>query len=287
VHLVGVYNFPTFPTLLATRLLDKPLFWSPRGALQRWHGAPKPTLKRAFERACHPLLPRTCVLHVTSEEEGSASSARMAGRPYVCVPNGVPIPAQARHEPNPATLRIVFLGRLDPKKGIPNLLQACARLPALGLPSFELTIAGAGTQAYEAALQTEAQTLGLSRCVRFIGAIDDQEKAEFFSRADVLVMPSFTENFGIVVAEALAHAVPAIATRAAPWAALVEHDCGLWIDNDPEQLAAGIVALSKRDLRAMGQRGRALVMREYGWDEMCARMKTSYEEVLGKHLQAD
>jgi glycosyltransferase involved in cell wall biosynthesis len=285
VYLVGVYNFPTFPTLLAARLLDKPLFWSPRGSLQRWVGSAKPTLKTLVEQSFRPVLPRTCVLHVTSEEEGIESAARLGGLPYVSVPNGVPVPERVQHEPAQGSLRIAFLGRLDPKKGIPNLLQACARLPSLGLSSYELTIAGAGTKAYEAALRSEVRSLGLTQRVHFIGAIADEDKAAFFRRMDMLVMPSFTENFGIVVAEALAHAVPAIASRASPWSDLVAHDCGLWVDNDPEGLARAIVTLSQRDLRAMGQRGRELVQRAYSWDEMSARVKASFEDMLRGHLR--
>jgi glycosyltransferase involved in cell wall biosynthesis len=282
VHLVGNYNFPTFPTLLAARLADKPLFWSPRGGLQRWAEARKPQLKAAFERVCRELLPRRCTLHVTSEDEGSASSARLGGVPYVVIPNGVPIPEAPRHEPSDSALRIGFLGRLDAKKGIPNLLGACALLPGLGLPRFELAIAGSGDPSYEAALHAQQHALGLLREVRFLGELPDAGKADFFARIDVLVMPSYTENFGIVAAEALAHAVPVIASRGTPWAELETHDCGLWVDNAPESLAHAIKALSQRDRRAMGQRGRSFVQRTLGWDNLCQRMLTSYRAALAK-----
>jgi glycosyltransferase involved in cell wall biosynthesis len=283
VHLVGNYNFPTFPSMLAARLADKPLFWSPRGALQRWPGARKPQLKAAFERICRLLLPRTSVLHATSEDEGRDSSARLGGVPYVVIPNGVPIPEAPRHEPSPDLLRIGFLGRLDPKKGIPRLLGACALLPSLGLTRFELTIAGAGEPAYEESLHAQLRTLGIQQDVRFTGELSDAAKSDFFAQLDLLVMPSFTENFGIVAAEALAHAVPVIASRATPWSELVEHDCGLWVDNTPEALSRAIVQLSQRDLRALGARGRQLMVRAYGWDSLCGRMVTAYEAALVAH----
>jgi glycosyltransferase involved in cell wall biosynthesis len=283
VHLVGNYNFPTFPTLLAARLADKPLFWSPRGAFQRWSGAQKPQLKAAFEQICRRLLPRTSVLHVTSEEEGRESAARLGGVPYVMIPNGVPFPEAPRHEPSPGSLRIVYLGRLDPKKGIPNLLGACALLPSLGLSRFELTIAGGGEPDYEQFLHAQRRTLGLAQEVRFTGELPDEAKADFFAQADLLVMPSHTENFGIVAAEALAHAVPVIASLATPWSQLVEHDCGLWVENTPEALARAIVQLSQRDLRALGQRGRNMVQQTYSWNHLCARMLTSYEATLAAH----
>lgn len=283
VQLVGNYNFPTFPTLLGTRIVDKPLFWSPRGGLQRWAGARRPQLKAAFERICLGLMPRTSVLHVTSEEEGRESSERMRGMPYVVVPNGVLIPDAPQHEPDPGTLRIGFLGRLDPKKGIPILLGACALLPSLGLHNFQVTIAGGGEPEYEAFLHAQPRTLGLTQEVHFTGELPDEAKAGFFSRIDILVMPSHTENFGIVAAEALAHAVPVIASRATPWADLVTHDCGLWIENTPEALARALVDSSRRDLRAMGERGRSFATQAFGWDNLCARMLASYEATLAVH----
>ena len=285
VQLVGNYNFPTFPTLLAARMRDKPLFWSPRGALQRWSGTRKPQLRAAFEALCMRLLPRTSVLHVTSEEEGRESAARLGGLPYVVIPNGVPIPETTHHEPSAGLLRLGYLGRLDPKKGIPRLLGACALLPSLGLTRFELTIAGGGAPEYEEFLHAQRRTLGLNQEVRFTGELPDAGKADFFSQIDLLVMPSHTENFGIVVAEALAHAVPVIASRATPWSALVEQDCGLWIDNTPEELARAIAVLSQRDLRAMGERGRRFVQEAFGWDQLCARMIASYEGALAAHVR--
>lgn len=285
VQLVGNYNFPTFPTLLAARIADKPLFWSPRGALQRWPGARKPQLKAAFERVCHALLPRTTVLHVTSEEEGRASSERLAGTPYVVIPNGVPIPEHPLHEPGFGVLRLGFLGRLDPVKGIPNLLAACALLPELGVTRFELNIAGGGDPAYEQTLHAQAHALRLSREheVRFTGALADQDKARFFASTDLLVMPSFSESFGIVAAEALAHGVPVIASRATPWAELEQHDCGRWVDNTPEAIARAIAELSQRDLRQLGERGRKLVTDKYSWDQLCMRMRESYEAAIAAH----
>lgn len=285
VQLVGNYNFPTFPTLLAARTYDKPLFWSPRGALQRWSGTRRPLLRAAFERLCTELMPRTSVLHVTSEQEGQESAARLGGLPYVVIPNGVPIPETPRHEPSPELLRLGYLGRLDPKKGIPSLLGACALLPSLGLSAFELTIAGGGPPEYEQFLHVQRRTLGLTQEVRFTGELPDADKADFFAQLDLLVMPSHTENFGIVAAEALAHGVPVIASRGTPWAALVEHDCGLWIDNTPEELAHAIALLSHRDLRAMGERGRRFVQQAFSWDALCTRMIASYEGALAAHAR--
>ncbi len=128
VHLTAVYNFPTLPTLAACRWLGKPLVWSPRGALQRWQSSRRPGLKTAWESACRQLAPAEMVLHVTSAQEAAESAAKFPRARAVVIPNGVELPPRLDHRQGAGRLRLLFLGRLDPKKGIENLLAACQRL---------------------------------------------------------------------------------------------------------------------------------------------------------------
>ena len=94
------------------------------------------------------------------------------------------------------------------------------------------------------------------------------------------MVPSFTENFAIVVAEALAHAVPVIAGRGTPWQGVEQHDCGLWIDNSPESIAAAITRLRSAPRRDMGMRGREWMQRDFSWDTIGARMLAVYAGLL-------
>ena len=91
---------------------------------------------------------------------------------------------------------------------------------------------------------------------RMDGHVDGEDKLEAFMRADACVIPSFTENFGMVVAEALAHGVPVVTSRGTPWSDVEKHGCGLWIDNKPRAIADAIRSLRAMDLRAMGNKGR-------------------------------
>jgi glycosyltransferase involved in cell wall biosynthesis len=112
--------------------------------------------------------------------------------------------------------------------------------------------------------------------VRFRGQIGADQKAVAFSEADVCVVPSYRENFGNVVAESLAHAVPVIVSKGAPWPGIVERRCGLWVDNDPQSLASAIRQIATMDLGAMGERGRAWVTSDYSWDEVAGEMLAVY-----------
>jgi glycosyltransferase involved in cell wall biosynthesis len=116
-----------------------------------------------------------------------------------------------------------------------------------------------------------------------IGSVLGGDKGKLFANADVVVVPSFTENFGLVVAEALAHGVPVIAGKGTPWQRVEEIGCGLWVDNSPESLAAAIKQISKMPLREMGQRGRDWMAREYSWDLMAKRTMELYSSILSSN----
>ena len=172
--------------------------------------------------------------------------------------------------------RLLYIGRLNPKKGIENLLHALKLLNG----RETLSICGGGATGYVASLERLVHDLGLDQRVSFRGHIEGAEKSEAFWNADVCIVPSFTENFGMVVAEALAHAVPVVVSRGAPWRGVLEHGCGLWVDNDPATLADAITAMRDRDLQAMGQSGRRWMELEFSWPSVAAAMRGLYQRLV-------
>ena len=113
-----------------------------------------------------------------------------------------------------------------------------------------------------------------------VGHVPDEAKSRLFESTDVLVLPSYTENFGMVVAEALAHSVPVIASRNTPWARMQEIGCGLWIDNDPEELGKAIEQISEMKRSEMGQRGRDWMKRDFGWGSIAEKMCQLYTDLV-------
>lgn len=275
VHLSAVYSFPTIPTLIACRLVGKPLVWSPRGALQRWKGSTRPGMKRVWERACAAVAPRTVILHVTSPEEARESLSRFPKFEAEIIPNGIEIPPRSTAA-QASELRLLYIGRLHPKKGIENLLLACRILASGPALPFTLTIAGSGDKDYEEALRTRAADLAGADTVRMVGPVLGRMKEEVFAKADLVVVPSHTENFGLVVAESLARGVPVIASRGTPWGRIEEIGCGLWVDNRPESLAQAIETMARRPLKDMGELGRRWMEREFAWSAVAEGMKTLY-----------
>ena len=280
VHLTAVYSFPTIPTLLACRHLAKPLIWSPRGALQRWHGHRRPRLKRVWDLTCREWAPPHFVLHATSPEEAEESARRFPGAATVIIPNGVEIPNDVRHVVGNGPLRLLYLGRIDPKKGIDNILSACHLLTSSGLIAWTLTIAGSGAPQYVRKIRARIAELALTDRITMIGHVVGQAKQRAFEEADVVVVPSYTENFAMVVAEALGYGVPVVVGRATPWKRVEEIGCGLWVDNDPESLAKAVEEMWRRPRREMGERGRAWIAADFSWEALAKRMYQLYEEQL-------
>jgi glycosyltransferase involved in cell wall biosynthesis len=279
IHLTGAYSFPTIPTIFLSTLYGKPLVWSPRGALQRWRGSTRRLEKWGWERICDAMLTSSrCVLHVTSLNELKEASTRIRRARGVVIPNGVDIPRPpARKSWKPDGLfRLLYLGRLDPKKGIENMLRAVSQLSDLAV---RVAVYGGGDSHYAESLHALVGSLGLSTRVQFHGHVEGAQKEQAFLHADACIVPSFTENFGMAVAEALAHGLPVIASRGTPWSRIEEKKCGLWVENDSSSLADAIRKLACMRLEEMGQRGRLWMAKEYGWDGIASAMHDVYTEL--------
>jgi len=279
VHLTGVYSFPTIPTLLVCRMLRKPLVWSLRGALQQWPGSRRRAAKRVWNTVCRAARPAHIVAHVTSEQEGQESLLRFPGISLVVIPNGVEIPDAVPRSRADRTLRLLYLGRLDPKKGLENLLAACRLVDQAGM-DWMLTVAGGGDARYVDRVRGLVGELGLDEKVKMVGLVCGDAKEDLFARSDVVVVPSHTENFGLVVAEALARRVPVIAAKGTPWSRLDEVGCGLWVENDPDSLATAIRQMSGLPIRRMGEQGMEWMRREFRWEARAREMIDCYERSL-------
>ncbi len=119
---------------------------------------------------------------------------------------------------------------------------------------------------------------------QFTGPVEGQAKWDLYRRADLFVLPTFSENFGISVAEALAAGVPVITTHGAPWSALPQHQCGWWVPTGAAPLAEALreaTSISDDARSAMGARGRQLVQQQFLWPKIAAEMRALYEWTLG------
>ena len=117
----------------------------------------------------------------------------------------------------------------------------------------------------------------------FSGAVADEGKWSVYRRADCFVLPTHTENFGIVIAEALYAGLPVVTTTGAPWGELVAENCGWWIDFSVADIVVAlreVLSLSDDQRRVMGYRGKALVERRYAWASIANMMVNEYATLL-------
>ena len=128
-----------------------------------------------------------------------------------------------------------------------------------------------------------ADALKLDRA-SFLGPVFGQRKWEAYQRADLFVLPTRSENFGVAVAESLACGTPAIATKGSPWEGLISNQCGWWIDHGPEPLAACLreaMLLPQEDLQSMGANGRRWMQSDFSWETVGQQMRATYDWLLG------
>ena len=279
VHLTGTYNFPTLPVLTLARALGVPVVWSPRGALlaaQEWEGARRPRLKRVFERAAEALGPRALVLHATARAEAEANRARFPRARHVVVPNAIPVPPGVPRREGGGR-RLMALGRLDRKKGFDLLLAAMCSLP----PGVTLDLYGDGPE--RARLERLAAPLGGR--VRFHGHVEGAAKSAAFAAAELFVMPSHSENFGLAAGEALAHGLPVLTTTGTPWGGIEWAGCGRVIDLSRDDLAEAIAEMLTRDLSRMGARGRAFVAERFSQDRMVQGFLDLYADLASSRTR--
>lgn len=283
VHVTAVYSFPTIPALAACRITGKPLVWSARGSFQRWEHTRRRALKQGWERTCAAILRgHPHAIHVTSPEEGKATQTQMPDSPIVEIPNGVDIPAslKPRSWKPEGRLRILYLGRFDPIKGIENLIDAIALSKTLNL---EVSCYGSGESNYVASLARRIEEKGLSSSIKLKGFVDGAAKTQAFNDSDICVVPSFSENFGMAVVEALSHGVPVIASRGTPWRELIVREAGDWVANDPISLARAIDELAQKNLEIMGRHGQAWMRDSFAWDAIAQRMADVYRKLHTRH----
>ncbi len=247
VHLHSWWNLVIMPALLLCRLRGRRVVLSPRGMLSPY--TLRHPLKALFHRWVGRYLLRGAVLHATSEQEAQELALVVPGAQVFVAPNIIQLPQLGQVPPRTAVredsgeFSLLFLSRIDPKKGLEPLFQA---LHTCTFP-WRLRLAGTGSVEYTASLQRLAEEIGISAQLEWFGWADEQEKYRLFAEAHLFVLPSHNENFANVVIEALAVGTPVLLSPLVGLSAYVEaQDLGWVCPNSPSELA-GTLELAWQD----------------------------------------
>ncbi|MDP3719080.1 MAG: glycosyltransferase [Acidobacteriota bacterium] len=288
-HLHALFVWPVWAAAKAARRAGVPYVVAPRGMLEKALIKKKSRVTKTLLIAAvgRRTLEQAAAIHVTSaRERAEAAAFGFALPPLYEVPNGVdlvPTPvASVGLSPAVAALCegppfLLFIGRISWKKGLDRLIAALPHVPGV-----RLVIAGPDEEGYRTTLEARAAAAGVGGRLVFCGPVPGAGKAALLNCAQALVLPSYSENFGNVVLEAMAAACPVVVTPEVGIADLVRDSGAGWvIDGAPKTLGAGLSALvaDSQLRRTMGERGRATAQ-HYGWAAVAERMERVYQEIV-------
>jgi glycosyltransferase involved in cell wall biosynthesis len=278
IHLQHIWN-PYIQVMAFWAFQKKiPYIITPRGMLEPWIMANNPWKKKialflyqkkAIQRAAH--------IHATAQMEADNIKELGFSNPISIIPNGIDLSEVKKGKEQYGSKKMVFLSRIHPKKGIELLLEAWRNTDTR---DWTLEIAGNGELDYIKTLTQSAQDL---ENVRFVGPQYGESKWNFLRSADVMVLPTYSENFGIVVAEALAVGVPVITTKGTPWKDLETYQCGWWIELSVSNLKRSleeVMQTPEDQIKTMGANGQSLVKDKYDVKAVAKNMRSLYQKIL-------
>lgn len=281
IHNHSLWMMPNVYSGMVARRRDVPFVVSPRGTLSEWAIQSGSALKRVFWSLLQrPALAATTCFHATAESEYQDIRRMGYRNPVAIIPNGVDIPLLPPKNHRPSRT-LLFLGRIHPVKGLDILLRAW-RVVQDRFPDWNLRIAGPDSRGHLPRMRRLTRELGLVR-TEFCGALMGERKWQAYRDADLFVLPTYSENFGMAVAEALAAGTPAIVTKGAPWGGLETQRAGWWIEIGVDALAACLgdaLPTSPARLAEMGRAGREWMLRDYSWERIGRQLSGVYRWLL-------
>lgn len=292
VHGHMVWDYPVWAAARQARRHGTPFILRPCGQLDNWSLSQKPFKKKVYLATMGSVARMASAIHFTSDGERQASLGAIGDRPTLVIPLGVPHEAYmdqlspgafAARFPALRDKRIVlFLGRLHPKKQPEVAIDAFHRVAVLD-ESLHLVLAGPSEAGYRTELAARAAGLGITDRVTFTGLLRGEGVREAYSAAQVFMLPSLQENFGIAVAEAMAASCPVIISDQLDLADDISA-AGAGVACAPAAVA--MAAALKRLIvdealrRQMGENGRALVLRRFTWPPIAAALVDAYGQII-------
>ena len=278
-----------------------PFILTPRGTLEPWSLQQSKWKKKIARWLYQDKDLKRCVcIYATAEMEAQHIRDLGFKNPICIIPNGIETEGYpCRKDASMVKKRILFLSRIHPKKGIEVLIEAFSILHK-EFQDWSVMIVGNGEEDYRKALNEKVAKLGLTDKVQILAPVFGEAKMKIYQESSVFCLPSYSENFGMVIAEAMSCGVPAITTNGTPWQ-LVNGDkatmganldvlgdnkrTGWCLDLSVENLVSALreaMMMNPEELYDMGQRGSKLVNDNFNYRSVAKKNKALYEWILGK-----
>ncbi|PYJ23537.1 MAG: glycosyl transferase family 1 [Verrucomicrobia bacterium] len=296
-HVHGLWTYSSLAGYRWHRRTNRPLIYTAHGMLAPWALRNSAWKKRLVCRLWEDAAHRSAAcFHVNSEAEHLMLRQHGLRNPICIVPNGIDLPASQSSDSSLISglasiargrKLLLYLGRLHPKKNLVNLIRAWKE--ALNtypptLSSWVLAIAGWDQGGHEAQLRQLTTDLRLLTSVIFLGPQFGADKEACYRACDAFILPSLSEGLPMTVLEASAYARPVLMTPECNLPEGFATGAALQIGTTPKEIAAGLkqlIEMSDDDRKAVGARGRVLVVEKFSWPRIGEQMRSVYEWVLG------
>jgi glycosyltransferase involved in cell wall biosynthesis len=295
VHTCAIFSYPVLPAHWACQWHKIPYIMTPHGMLEPWAMSYKGGKKRLYYTLFEkPALQKAKAIQITASPEADGVKSLGIKTPVVFVPNGIhrqdferlPSPEKFYQE-FPDTRNkalILFLGRIDPKKGIDLLAPAFAKVHHQ-FPQTHLVVAGPDNIGFLPTAESYFAQAGCLDAVTFTGMLAGSLKYAALAAASVYVAPSYSEGFSMSVLEGMASGLPCIITTGCNFPEASAAQAAHVVKIDADEIAdAMIECLSNpQQAKEMGARARQLIIEKYTWERIADNMTKVYEAILNNN----
>lgn len=293
VHIHSLYLFHNLVAAHYCRKYGVPYLIRPHGTLDpvifERHRLRKTLMELAFERR---NIKHAAALHFTAKEERHLAAPYTSGAPSVVIPNGLEV-EEYENLPEAGTFKaqypqvgekkiILFLGRINFKKGLDILAQAYSTV-AQSHDDVHLVIAGPDNDKFESKVRSWLKDWKVHDRTTFTGMLLGDDKLAAFQDADVFVLPSYSENFGISVVEAMACGVPVVVSdKVNIWEEVQAGGAGKVTPCEAPRFAEAMLELldNPEAAQQMGENGKSLVREHFQWSSVALKAEEAYRSIL-------
>lgn len=290
LHIHTVFSYVSTAAALIARAKAVPYVVRPLGVLNRWgFENRKPVLKRlSFAAIDKHILRHAAAIQYTSEQEQIEAERLCPINRPVILPNPVrmaaELPARAARMDSGAAPQplILFMSRLDEKKGLDLLIQAFARVKP-HYPDCRLVVAGSGEESVAKSLRLLAEREQVADAIDWVGFVSGAAKQQLLARADVFALPSYSENFGVAVVEAMAAGLPVvISDQIGIHPAITQGGAGLVASCSIESLTEALLNMlaDPAAARVMGEHGRRVALAQFSIPVVSQKLLSLYQSIL-------
>ncbi|MBD2201170.1 glycosyltransferase [Calothrix sp. FACHB-1219] len=292
VHTNAIFSYPVLPVYWSCQINKIPYVVTPRGMLEPWALAYKSWKKNLYFLALEkPALQKASSIQTLASSEAESIKHLDLKTPLVIIPNGIhKQDFESLPNPNifyqqfPQTCNkklIIFLGRIDPKKGLDLLATAFAQAYQK-FPDIHLIVAGPDNIGFLPTADNYFIEAGCRNAVTFTGMLTDSLKYAALAAASIYVAPSYSEGFSMSVLEGMASGLPCVITTACNFPEAATAKAAHVVDINSDAIANALIdcLTNPEEAKIMGDRARKLVFERYTWENIASQMKQVYTNII-------